>query len=266
MINMIRADLYRITRGKVVFVTLAVAIVASIALITIWASVGPGTGEPFNLNGVNVMVPTTTVNGADSIGLLMQIPHFLLTILMLPLTFCVAVPIFAEKTAKNDIAFGMSRIKLYISKLGGMVILITLMYLLYIGVGTLLATILGGFGTVATGFWTSLLQAMGMQLFILIALGCLTTFLALAIKKPFVLAELYFVFIFVPAIITAFAAIAGYDISWLLRFDLMANIHVAGSLLITDAHNLLNVLGVGVAWMALTSIAGIAMFQKAEIK
>jgi len=266
MINMIRADLYRVTRSWVVYVTFAVAIAASLALIIIWASAGPGTGEPVNLNGMYIMVPTSTVNGIDSIGLLMQFPHFLLTILILPLTFCVAVPIFADKTAKNDIAFGMSRAKLYISKLIEMAILIILMYLLYVGVGTLLATILGGFGSVTIGFWSSMFQALGLQLFLLIALGCLAIFLALAIKKPVVLTELYFVLILVPVIIVVIASLLDVDISWLLRFELMANIHGAGSLFLIDTHNVLNILGVGASWMALTSIAGIAMFRKAEVK
>jgi len=266
MMNMIRADLYRITRSWVVYVTFAVAIAASIALIIIWASAGPGTGEPVNFNGMYIIVPTGTVNGMDSIGLLMQFPHFLLTILILPLTFCVAVPIFSDKTVKNDIAFGMSRIKLYVSKLVEMAILITLLLLLYVGVGTLLATILGGFGTVAAGLWISMLQALGLQLFILVALGCLAIFLALAIKKPTVLTELYFVLILVPVIIAVIASLLDVDIFWILRFDLMANVHLAGSIFFTNAHDALVILGVGATWMAIASIAGIVMFHRAEIK
>ena len=267
MMNLIRADFYRIRQSWVIYVTFAVALIASIGLIVLWTLLGPGTGDyPVNLNGVDITVPTSTVNGADSIGFLLQLPHFLLTILVLPLVFCVAVPIFTDKTAKNDIAFGMSRTKLYVSKLIQMAILITLLFLLYVGAGTLLATILGGFGSVTAGFWSSLFQALGTQLFLLIALGCLGIFLGLAIKKPAVLTELYFVLILLPVIIAVTASLLNVDISWLLRFDLMSSIHRAGSLILIDTHNILIILGVGAVWMIASSAAGIAMFRKAEIK
>jgi len=265
MMNLIRADFYRIRKSWVIYATFAVALIASIGLIVLVHLTEPPIRGTFNLNGVDIIVPTI-INGVNGIGFLMQIPHFLLTILVLPLVFCVAVPIFTDKTVKNDIAFGMSRTKLYASKLIEMAILITLLFLLYVGAGTLLATIIGGFGAVSPGFWASLLQALGLQLFLLISLGCLAIFLGLAIKKPAVLTELYFVFILLPTIIAIIAALININLSWLLHFDLMSNIHRAGSLIQIDAYNILIILGAGAAWMALSSAAGIAMFRKAEIK
>jgi len=266
MMNLIRADFYRIRKRWVIYVTFAVALAASIGLIALWASLGPGTGDPFNLNGMYIIVPTSTVNGADSMGFLLQFPHFLLTTLVLPLVFCVAVPIFADKTVKNDIAFGMSRTKLYISKLIQMAILITLLFVLYVGSGTLLATIVGGFGSVVAGFWSSMFQALGLQLFLLIALGCLGTFLGLVLKSAYVLSEFYFVLILLPALLAAIASLLSIDISGMLHFDLMSSIHRAGSLILIDTYNILIILGVGAVWMIASSAAGIALFRKAEIK
>jgi len=180
MMNLIRADFYRISKGWVVYMPFAGIVL---------------------LHAVMIVINTFGLSGTMYVESLLSQAQLLFTIFMIPFVFCVSVPIFSDGTMKNDISWGMSRTKLYVSKLLIMALLSTLLYAFYIGSGMALATAIGGIGDIGPEYWGNLLQAMGAQMVGVLALCSVMIFLSFLLKKPYVLTEALGAVLLLPIII-----------------------------------------------------------------
>jgi len=203
MMNLIRADFYRISRGWVVYAPFAGLVL---------------------LHAIAMVLNSYAVSGTMYVEFLLGGAQLLFTVSMIPFVFCVSVPIFSDGTMKNDISWGMSRTKLYVSKLLVMAMLSALLYVFYIASGMALATIIGGVGDIVPGYGMNLLQAMGAQMVGVLALCSVMIFLSFLLKKPYVLTEALGAVLLIPMLINWISAIFHVDTSWVLYFDLMSNI------------------------------------------
>lgn len=252
MMNLIRADFYRVSKNWVTYLPF-------VGLFLLHAIFG--IGSPLILGNVPV-----DASGLSYVEHLLNDVSFVFLIAIIPFVFCVSVPSFSDGTIKNDISWGMSRTALYISKLLVLVILSVLLYVFFIGSGLLLATIFFGFGDVLPGFWLNLLQAMGAQLFGVLAVCALMLFLSFLFKKPYVLTEILAGILLVPMVIDLIARLFGADLSWVLYFDLPSTIQNFGSLGLLDSRMVFIGLGVTATWFFTSLLAGITLLKKAEIK
>jgi len=252
MMNLIRADFYRISKGWVVYMPFAALLLLHVFLIAI--------------SSIQENVPT------DASGLLyleqvsLSFTQLFFLFGVIPFVFCVSVPSFSDGTMKNDIAWGMSRTRLYVSKLLVLMMLAMLLYVFYIGSGLAMATVLYGFGDVAAGSWVNLLQAMGAQMVAVLAVCSVMMFLSFLLKKPYVLTEVLFGILLIPVVINMIANLFNIDLSWILYFDLMSTIERFAFVSLLDGRTILIGFGVVAVWFTATLVAGIAMLRKAEIK
>jgi len=210
--------------------------------------------ESLIFNGLNIaeVLYTSTVN---------------LAYLLLPLFVVVAAPMFSHGTVKNGLSCGMSRTKLYFSKLLLCSVLSLLMLLLYMSSGILIATILRGYGgTPPGGYWLNIIKTCSAQLFLLVALNSVGVFLTFTSKRTAIVNGAYIAFCLVPTIIIVALANINQDFVKLLDFDLLANIDKFGYMEALKAPDLIKAFATGAFYIIAPTIAGIMLFKRAEIK
>ena len=280
MMNLIRADLYRIVRGKAIYITFAV-LLALCALIVITMSPGAVGGVDiamFDSETGDITRPIYLF--VDDVGALydfhfdgVRIAQVFLSnidnmiFFILPLAILVASPMFSHGTVKNNISIGMSRTKLYLSQLGLSSILCVVLVLSYIAAGIVLATIIRGFGGPAPdGFWLNIVQTYLAQMVMLLALNAFATFLVFATKRTAIVNGAYIAFCYVPSLIIYFLAMRNQEFLRLLEFDIPFNMILLGHMASIETSQIIQALALGAGMFAVSTTTGIALFSRAEIK
>ena len=251
MMNIIRADFYRISKSWVTYAPFAGLFL--LLLVMVGSSLIQG----------NVAADTSSLLYVKQLLSHSQL-FFLLA--MIPFVFCVSVPSFSDGTMKNDISWGMSRTTLYVSKLLVLMMLAVLLYVFFIGSGMVIATAFFGFGDIAPGFWVNLLQSMGAQIIAVLAVCSLMTFLSFLLKKPYVLTEALAALLMIPLVVDWIAGLFNADLSWVLYFDLASTLQRFASFSQLDSRTILIGFGAVVTWFTVALVAGITLLRKAEIK
>jgi len=274
MVNMIRADMYRIFRGKALYITLAVLLASIVltvasthALQTGFFSIEiPSEEVPQMAQQVSAFSEGDGVSGISiTTPLATSMENFVF--FLLPIVIVVAGAIFSHGTVKNDLAWGVSRTKLYFSKLILASILCILMIVFYYVFGILIATIWGGFGGPAPdGHWIGLLQIIAAQLVLLLAYVAFGVFLAFATRRTAAVNGAFIAFVFVPMFLLMILAIINSNLERLLDFEMLSNLINLARLPYLEAREILRALGIGVFVLVASTVGGIALFKRAEIK
>jgi ABC-type transport system involved in multi-copper enzyme maturation permease subunit len=267
MINIIRADWYALIRGKGIYVTLAVLLAFNLMVI------GTQTAGGIHFGGAGETGLETTLdymnlnfNGMGSAEILytsMDASFFFI----LALAIIAAIPIFKHGTVKNDLAWGITRTKLYFAKLITAAALCVALIVAYMGTGMLLATALNGFGGPAPeGYWPNLFKTLGAQWVLMLAQMCVGVFLSFTFKRSGAVNGIFIAFCIVPGLVFMMFLEAGFDITRFLEFDMMMSVSRLGYLNQLDARAIATMLGVGVFYILAATIGGILLFKRAEIK
>jgi len=264
MLNMLRADIYRITRGKALYVNLVVLILFNIMVVGTQSIAGINFSIAWESMGITP--PEIGFDGLGSAALLYT--RLDNTIFFLLSLVCIAgMSIFTCNTVKNDISFGISRAKLYLSKLVLSVGLCVLLVLFYMGTGMLMATFLRGFGGPApAGFWLNLFQTLGAQMFAMLAMVCLVNFLIFAFRCSGSVIAMFFAICFAPTMIVGLIMLAFPGALRFLELDLMFTINRLGFFSQLGTRTVIASLAVSALYMVATTLGGIALFRRAEIK
>lgn len=252
MMNMVRADLYALLRGKAFYVTFGIVLLVNMFMIG-GLAIGMGIGMP-PLDG---MGSARFLYGSDTT-----------VFLLLPLFFMAAAPIFIYATVKNDLAWGIPRARLYLSKLATTMLLCAFSLLFYMASGMLVATAINGFGSPVDGYWQNFFQVLGSQLFIMLALTCIGIFLVFTTKRTGAVIGIYFAFILVPTIVFAIMSAMGLGTAaeMLRELDLRDSISRLANIGQMETGEAAKILGAGAAYMLVSTAGGIALFKRAEIK
>jgi len=260
MTNIIRADIYRIIRGKSLYI-ISLLVVLFGLMVVIAATLTDAT-LPF----VNASPEALELNGINSAGLLFSNGP-MLTFLLIPLVMMVAGPIFTDGTAKNEIAWGISRTRLYTARLIIVTVVCGLMLLVYLTAGMIFATILRGFGDyIPYGYWFNIIKTIVLQSFMFSAASWMGIFLIFTIKSGYAFVEVFMGVMVAPTLIAVLFMNANIDLSRVLDFDITTNIGRLGAVADMDTRGILMALVVGAVWMVIPTIIGLIRFQKAEIK
>ncbi|MCL2717843.1 MAG: hypothetical protein FWE14_03575 [Lachnospiraceae bacterium] len=264
MMNIIRADIYAMIRGKGLYITFGLIFLLNILMIN---AQGSGTvGIHFSDGALGVEMQELGFDGIRSVILLYTNMSNMMFFL-LPLIILVSAPIFTHGTVKNDISWGISRTKLYLSKLCTAITLCIIMVLFYMGTGMGIATILNGWGGVApNGYWTNLFQTVGTQTLLLMAMTAIGVFFVFTFKRTSIVMGAFIVFCFAPGFAIALLVDAGLFFTQMMDFDLMLGIMRLGYLSQLETNSILSLLMVGVFYILVTTIGGITLFKRAEIK
>jgi ABC-2 type transport system permease protein len=267
MFNLIRADLYRITRSKGFYIT-AVLLAASIIFM--------GTGGVFyfsqtenNDSGSHFEVVTSeddVLTGMTAPFRAMDNIEIFLYFL-LPFIVFTACADFSAKTVKNVLANDMSRGKYYLSKLILCSVLCAAVYHISIILYTCIAIISNGFGgEFTTAFIGQVLRPFSAQLFLYIAITCVSIFFVFVTKKTAAVIGTYMAFCFAPSIIIAILFMINNDMEFLFGYDIVANIRMLADIDTAEQADIIRAFAVGGFYIIASIIGGIAIFKRSEIK
>ena len=283
MLNIIRADMYRIMRGKALYITLAVLLVLNLIMIISLNAFQTGAMDVDQASGIGVGIEIGVQDEAALAAAMeelqainlngVHVPNLLaasmenLVWFLLPIIVVVAAAIFSHGTVKNDIAWGICRVKLYFSKLLLSSALSVVLLIFYIGSGMLIATIINGFGGPApAGHWVNLLQVLGAQLFMLIAMVSIGVFLTFTTKRTAAVNGIFIAFALAPPLIISLLEFANPNFSRLFNFDMLSNIMRLANLHYLTTRELMYAFGLGAFYLLATTIGGIVLFRRTEIK
>jgi hypothetical protein len=186
-----------------------------------------------------------------------------------PIFTCVAGPIFMDGTAKNEVSWGVSRIKLYLARVIVCAILCVSLLATYYGVGIAVATPFGGFGDGTENFWTNFLLTFAAQSLMMVAACMLGIFLVFSMKNVVGVIEVFAGIFALPAMVTQFLPFM-FDINMenimrFLYFDLTTNMVRLGNISGLETRSLLIILAVGAGWLIIPTVIGIHKFQRKEV-
>jgi len=267
MMNIMRADMYRIWRGKAIYITFAV-LLAFVFLNSnaVAGSFGVhlGQGEITDSRGFDIPeLVSTGANVAYSLYPVMEnLVYFLLAIVI-----AVAGAAFTHGTIKNDIAWGIPRAKLYMSRLLLSSIICAVLMLFYMVSGILIETIVNGWGgPVQDGFWITMAKTLSLQLLMLLAMNSAGVFLVFVTKRTAIVNVSYLAFYLVPPMLIMMLTNINPNFSRLFDFSILANLSILGHLDQLSTSEIITAIGTGIFFLVMPAIAGIALFRKAEIK
>ena len=266
MMNIIRADIYRIVRGKGIFITFAILLALNILVVATsdGGTIGINMGELEEALGYDYA--EAQFDGLHIVEVLYTNTDNL-AYYLLPLFILVAAPMFSHGTIKNSLSCGMSRVKLYFAKLLLSSGLSLLMLLFYILSGILIATIIRGYGgTPPDGYLLNILKICSAQFFLLLALNCVGIFLIFISQRTAAVIGIYLAFCLVPALIIMFLMGANPDAIKLYDFDLLGNIQKLGHMGALKRPDFIKAFATGTFYIVASTIGGIALFKRAEIK
>jgi len=269
MMNIIRADFYRITRGKTLFITFAIVALISAAFIVAFAIANSEMplmeGSLMHVDA-EAGVQTLVLNGMNAIAALFALSSINI-MFIIPLFTVVAGHVFQDGTAKNEVTWGTSRTKIYLARMIIVAILCVLVLAIFVGVGATIATILRGFGDTPDGWFLShFLAPFAAQSFMFIAAGLFGIFLVFMIKGSFVVVEIFGFSMFGAGMLTMLFAFSGTDTSFALRIDMLHQIALLSNIANMETGDILAALGLGAAWLIIPAAIGIFRFRTAEIK
>ena len=210
MMNVIRADIYRLTRNQGVHINIIVNALSIAILIPIFYIFGNNDGD----------VAFSTITVAYQLLELSAVA----VIAVIPIFIAVAFPIFRDGAVKNEVIWGTSRITLYVVRLLLTAVLCIIIRVAFVATGMIMATIIVGFGYAPDGFWLTFLQVFSAQTFMFIAASWLGVFLTFTIKEGANITITFISLMMAPSMIIQFLGFFNVNpsaIYFLLNIDMM---------------------------------------------
>lgn len=249
MNNLLRANLIRVFSGLSIYITICILLAVStlIVLTTTASAVG---NAFYGAETIQVIF-----NGMSN-----------MVYLVLALAIFVSGAMFTSRAVENELAFGLSRAKIYFSHLILSSALCVVLVVLFIAWAVILGTILRGFGTVPQGFWAEKFAILGLQMLLLLAINALATFLVFTTRRTSVTIGAFFALILVPRFLTEMFAVFNVAFLRLRDFDIIHNLILAAQLSALNAEQIMQVFFLGVGIIVFTTSVGIVLFQWADIR
>ena len=277
MKSIIRADIYRIVRGKGLYITLAVFLAVIVLQVASGANMNTGisysTVETLStiedLESLESLDPADLFNpptGVEAPFRAMGESHNILYFMMPLIIFIVAAD-FNSGAAKNTLACGVSRAKYYCSKLILSCACCALLLVAYIIISTLAATAINGFGGVFDGEYTlNVLKIFLPQLWLCLAGIFVGNFFAFVFRRSSAFIGIYIAFLLIPSVLIFILSFISDIFEKLYDFELTMSIGVMTQISSMPTGDIARTMAVGAGYIAAAAIGGFLIFRKADIK
>ena len=251
MLNIMKADLQRIFRGKGIYLTGLTFIILMSLHVFGQSSVG---NESLRYSGINM--PFYTLQITENIAIAL---FFIL--------FFVIADDFMHGTIKNAVMSNYSRTRFYLSKILTAYVLCVLLFIIHILSGTIFATLRHGFGgTIDVNWLMEFIKPFSIQLLILLALTCMGV-ASVFIPKSAWGATVWFVgYVIAPATVIPLLGEIHEGFLRFYDFNLMTYLWDIGQFAQRSSYDLVRIISVSIAHIFITTMIGLLFFRKAEIK
>jgi len=281
MMNIMRADMYRLLRGKTVYIMLAIMLVlvgftvfvfraapqTGMIVISSEESIDDealgGLGEILNefMIGDAAEVMSGAVAAQIALSSMDVLVYFILAVIII-----VAMANFSCGTIKNDIATGVGRVNLYFSKFLLSFILSVGLMLLYFFMTVAFALMVDGVGYWGNGFVLEVLASFGAQMVLVLAINSFGLFLGFVLRNDSAIGWIYLAILFVPALILHLLSLAVPSALDLLRFDIITQFEYLSQITNITFAEAVRSFVICAILIFVPTIAGISIFKRAEIK
>lgn len=262
MINLIKADIYRIVRGKGIYITGAILLV--LFVLQAFGEIGSIGISSDDMEGATAIVKGLT--GREAPLNVMRANDNLLYFL-LPIIIFIASVDFSSGTAKNVLSNGISRTKYYFAKLILSMLFCTVILISSVIIPTTIVTIMNGFGGAFDWEYISqVLNVFALQLLLLFAVTSVGIFFTFTTRRTAVLNGLYLAFCLVPAIVILMLYGFSEKFSKLLEYEMVMNIRRSAYVNIMAGDEIVKTIIVGLVFLTVSLVCGLALFKKCDIK
>ena len=264
MLNIIKADMYRIFRSKGFYITIGLLLLL-IGLQVLANDVGRimvvGDVDKYN-DVVSDKVFTGKIAPLAMIGTADTLLYF-----MIPFMIFIGSADFSSGTAKNVLSNGMPRIKYYLAKLFLSCVFCVFILMMNIILPIIVGTVKNGFGgAFDMEFVGQLSRPFLAQLFMCLAVTCVGIFLVFVTKRTAAVIGAYIAFCMVPMLILSIFAMINNKLEFLLKYDVVSNIRLLAGIDMLPSADATRAFAVGAFYIIASTIGGILIFRKSEIK
>lgn len=262
MMNLIKADLYRIFRGKGIYITFAFLILLCfLQTIGEMESIGISSSSMETVEDVIYQVVGRNV----PFSIMQSIDNMIY--ILLPVIIFISAVDFSSGTAKNVLANGVSRTQYYFSKLILAMLFCIVMAVASIIIPTVIVTALKGFGgRFDLAYMGQVLKVFGLQLFLLLTVTSIGIFFAFTTRSTAKVNALYLAFCLLPLLIIVLLFGISESFAKLLDFELVMNIRKAATANSLAAGEIAQIFAVGSVYLSLSLVGSLALFRKCDIK
>ena len=270
MLNIIRADLYRIFRGKGFYITLILLLAAVVlqSAASVKGMVGMvKTDESESVENIeDLFIMPVEYTGSTAPFEMMDITDNLLYFL-LPIIIFIAAADFSTDSVKNVLSNGMPRIKYYLSKLILSCLFCILFLFIQLVFSIITATIMRGFGGMFDmDYAIRLLKPFSAQLFMCLSVTCVGIFFAFVTKRTAAVTGAYISFCMVPMLLIFIIYIINNDLEFLMKYDVILNIRMLANIDIAASSDIARAFALGGFYMLASTVGGILLFKRSEIR
>jgi hypothetical protein len=265
MMNIIRADVYRLAHGKALYITFAFLTV--MMLFFVFAGGGVSVGlAPENLGlASGAMTVSSSIGTAGVLLFNTNVVIYFIPVLVVAVT----ASTFSSGAAKNEISTGMSRIKIYLAKSALSVLFGWIALTLFIWGGVLSSIVLHGAGDWSGEFMAYVLKAFASQLLVITAYTCVALFLSFVLRNTGAVTGIYIAFCLVPQIVITLVcqALKNQELQMeLLKYDLATLLQMYPAINILSSDEIVRSYAIAACYILAAMAGGITLFRKAEIK
>lgn len=274
MMNLIKADMYRIWRGKGIYISFALLIFFVVLTVFVFRAAASGPAIAFmeyepGMSEMEISTPFQSVayvTGSQAAQMALYNVSSVLVYIFLGIIVVVAMGGFSSGAIKNDLAIGIPRGKIYLSKW----MLASGLCLLLLGANLVLSVALvipfDGLGDWGGGYVMEVAQAFLLQGLATVAVVGVGIFFAFLTKKTSATIGLFLAFMLVPAGLAQLLSIAFERALDYMVYDLGNQLVFFASPGSLTGGEIARGVGVVVGYMVVTALVGVALFKKAEVK
>ncbi len=262
MINLIKADIYRLIRSKGIYITMgflvALCILQSFGMME---SIGVSSASIEGLEEVEPvftgrMTPFTMMKSNDN-----------LLYILLPIIIFISSVDFSSGTAKNVLANGVSRTHYYLAKLILSLIFCTITVIFSILIPTVIVTLLNGFGgRFDFVFISEVFGIISVQLLLLLAVTSIGVFFVFLTRSTAKVNALYMAFCLLPMLLIFLLVTISESFSNLLDYEMVMNIRLSAYVNSLAQTDVMRMIFVGILYIFLSTFVGLIVFKKCDIK
>lgn len=181
MLNMIRADFYRLAKTRGFWIT-QIVIIAFLFMTVSSSTMGHvGVSSQDSIEQIDKMYEMRW-DGATAVSAIQTMGEFLLYFI-LPLLVFVIGNDFSKETYKNILTVGVSRYKYFFSKLVSFIIVLIFQLIMVYMTSFITGTIFNGAGDITMEFLTDTLKIMSIQILFLVAITIMSSLLLFVTKS-----------------------------------------------------------------------------------
>jgi len=256
MLNLIKADLYRITKGKTLWITLGIVVLYTVILGVTGSSGSIGVGE--RPAEIEIMLSGSALQRAAMMN------GDILFYSFLPIIIIVSASDFTTSTVKNVLSTGISRTKYYFSKFILALVLSSILILIYVTIPSIAGTLRYGYGNALS--LSQYLDILSIQLPIYIAVISIGIFISISCRKTAHLNAIYISgFIAFPLILMILESINS-KLHFLSKYDLVSKLRISAISEIVSKNDILSAITFSLCVIIVTTVSGITLFRRSEIK